>query len=76
MTPARKPDTITVRVRLGREVRTHPAHPDGVHAPDAQTLAAIDGLDGPETVHRQGETIELPAEVADGLIKSGVVERA
>lgn len=66
---------VAVRVRPGRILRTHPRHVDGLRAPDAETLAATGGIDGPETIHGEGESVELPAEAVDELVRAGVVER-
>lgn len=73
--PKKTESTVAVRVRPGRILRTHPRHVDGLRAPDAETLAATGGIDGPETIHREGETAEVPAEAVDELERAGIVER-
>jgi hypothetical protein len=76
--PAKKGENTTgVRVLPDRALHTHPKHVDGgLRAPDAETLAAIGGIDGPEEVHRADEVVELPAEDAAALARAKVVEEA
>ncbi len=66
---------VTVRVLEDHIVHTHPAHVDGLRAPDAEALAAKGVVTACAEAHGGGERLELPEQVAQELEASGAVER-